>query len=93
VPEVLFQPFVDFREGKLRLGAGNREGTLVYEIAPVPYVVLPTEVVLYPSAVLGDDEVRTEARHALADRELLAPVRRLGTRRRHFYHQTRVIFD
>ena len=61
MPVVLFQPFVDVHESKLCLGAGNREAALVYEIAPVPYVVLPAEVVLYPSAVLGDDEVHTEA--------------------------------
>jgi hypothetical protein len=93
VPVVLFQPFVDFREGKLRLGAGNREAALVGEITPVPSVVLPAEVVLYPSAVLGDDEVRTEAGHTLVGGKLLAPVRGLGAWRRYLYHQTQVVFD
>jgi hypothetical protein len=93
VPVVLFQPFVDVRKGKLCLGTGNREAALVYEIAPVPYVVLPAEVVLYPSAVLGDDEVRAEAGYALVGGKLLAPVRSLGAWRRYLYHQTGVVFD
>ena len=50
-------------------------------------------MVLYPTAVLGDDEVCTEAGHTLVGGKLLVPVCGLGALRRNFYLQAGLVFD
>jgi hypothetical protein len=57
-PVALFESFVDLCQGETGFGTGDGETAFIYEIAPLPEVVFTADVAPYPSAVLGDDEVR-----------------------------------
>jgi hypothetical protein len=52
MPVALFQPFVDLCQGERRIGAGNGETSLVYEVSPPPRTVFGAEVALYSTPVL-----------------------------------------
>jgi hypothetical protein len=86
MPVALFQSFVDLRQRKLCLRAGDGEAALV--IGPVPRPVFGAEVALHPFPVLGDDQVCLWAGLTLVGGELLAPVRHLCAGGDDLDHQT-----